>query len=258
MANERRIRQDFVAGQLSAGMLAGDTLMQSASLADLAAVPATHMAALALFRTDNAGRVIQKEIVYVTAHTAGATSATVTRGREGTTAQVWNAGDRWSLTSLASDQTVLCTSGTRPATPYSGMRIYETDTWREYVWMDTQWIRARLYDDDSGWQTPTLLNGWVNYDTNAYQAARYRKIGDEVYITGLVRSGTLGTAVFNLPVGYRPLRNLHFATLCSTGGAAQLAVLEIKGTNGSPAGDVHANIAGQTWYSLECSFMIGP
>lgn len=140
MANEIRVRADFVAGVLSAGMLTADTLMQAFALADLPVVGSTQHAVLTLFRTDATGRVTQKEIVYVTAHSVGATSATVTRGREGTTAQTWLSGDRWSLTTVASDiQPVVVTSGTRPSQPYTGMEIYETDTQAVQRWTGSAW-----------------------------------------------------------------------------------------------------------------------
>ncbi len=139
MANEIRVRSDFVAGGLSAGMITSDTAMNSAGLADLPAIAGTQMAALTLWRTDVLGRVTQKEVVYVTAHGAGTTTATVTRGREGTTAQTWLTGDRWSLTTVVSDLIVICTSSTRPATPYYGQHIYETDTLKEYTYTSTGW-----------------------------------------------------------------------------------------------------------------------
>lgn len=250
MANEIRLRPNFVAGGLSADMASAATSMSSAGLADLPTVDTTNHAALTLWRTDLAGRVTQKEVVWVTAHTSNATTATIVRGREGTTAQNWLTGDRWSCSQISSDVPTICTAATRPTNPYNGMVIWETDTKRMYVYDGTGWTDPL---SDSGWITPTLLNSWVNYDTTAYQATKYRKVGDTVTITGLVKLGSIGAGVFNLPVGYRPFRNLHFATVSN----AVFGILEIKGVNGSPAGDVHANAGNNTWYSLECSFMIG-
>lgn len=139
MANEIRVRANFVAGQLSSAMLTGDTTIQGAGLADLPAIGATEFAPIAIFRTDNAGRVTQKEIVWVTAHTAGATTATATRGREGTTAQAWNVGDRFSHTDTALDNTIVCTEATKPATPFEGLACYCRDSKVEYLWNGTQW-----------------------------------------------------------------------------------------------------------------------
>lgn len=107
--------------------------------------------------------------------------------------------------------------------------------------------------EDTGWITPSFENGWINYDAAAYQPARYRKVGNIVYISGLVKNGTPNQTIFTLPVGFRPLRNLHFATAAG----AAFAILEIKGENGSPAGAVHHNTGATSWYSIECSFMVG-
>ncbi len=139
MANEIRVRPNFVAGGLSADMASGATSMSSAGLADLPAITSVDHAALTLWRTDLAGRVTQKEIVWVTAHTGGASTATVVRGREGTTAQNWLIGDRWSLSQISSDAPVICTAATRPTNPYNGMLIWETDTGRLLMYKGTAW-----------------------------------------------------------------------------------------------------------------------
>jgi hypothetical protein len=62
----------------------------------------------------------------------------------------------------------------------------------------------------SVWTAPTFLNGWSNYSTAVYQQAGYRKIGDQVFLRGLVKGGTLGV-IFTLPVGFRPVLIEHFA-----------------------------------------------
>lgn len=90
MANEKRVRSGGVTGKLSADIAIGGVSMQSAALADLPAVDSTNHAAITLFQTDANGRVTKREIVYVTAHTAGATTATIAKGKEGTTDQTWN------------------------------------------------------------------------------------------------------------------------------------------------------------------------
>jgi len=140
MANEIRVRANFVAGQLSSAMLTGDTTIQGAGLADLPAIGASEFAPVAIFRTDNAGRVTQKEIVHVTAHTAGATSATCTRGREGTTAQTWNAGDRFSHTDTALDNLIVCTEATKPSTPFEGLECYCRDSGVRYLYDGSSWL----------------------------------------------------------------------------------------------------------------------
>ena len=60
------------------------------------------------------------------------------------------------------------------------------------------------------WTAPTLQNGWGNFG-NGYAPAGYRKIGDIVYLRGLVSGGTVGAILFVLPVGFRPAYNEIFA-----------------------------------------------
>ncbi len=75
--------------------------------------------------------------------------------------------------------------------------------------------------EDTGWVNVSLLNGWVVYD-NLYGPSGYsglatapliRRKNGVVYLRGLIRSGTLGTPVFQLPVGYRPSIKLLFSQI---------------------------------------------
>ena len=63
------------------------------------------------------------------------------------------------------------------------------------------------------WQTPgSFQNGWSNYGAGS-RPVRFRREGfDLVRIEGLVAGGTLNATVFDLPAGYRPTTNLHFAS----------------------------------------------
>lgn len=147
MANDIRVRPNFVAGALSADMASGATSMSSAGLADLPAIGSTEHTAIEFFTRDATGRVTKKEIVWVTAHTAAATTATIVRGKEGTTAQNWVTNDRWAVSPIVSDAIVVCTSGTRPSQPYTGQVIYETDTDRPMVWDGAAWKQLGLKYD---------------------------------------------------------------------------------------------------------------
>lgn len=103
MANEKRSRTHSVAGVLSAGISGAAATMNSDGLADLGVIDATNHAAITLFAADGNGRILTKEIVYVTAHAAGATSATIARGKEGTAAQAWVNSTTWAHAATAKD-----------------------------------------------------------------------------------------------------------------------------------------------------------
>lgn len=63
------------------------------------------------------------------------------------------------------------------------------------------------------WTAITLVNSWVNYGAT-YQPARYRKIGDIVYIEGMIKQGVIGATPFaTLPVGFRPVFDRQFGTV---------------------------------------------
>lgn len=62
--------------------------------------------------------------------------------------------------------------------------------------------------NDSGWQAPALLNGWVNYG-GVEPTAAYRKIGNIVRCRGLIKSGVVPSVAFTLPAGYRPITTIR-------------------------------------------------
>lgn len=95
MANERRLRSGFVAGVTTTALTNVATSMASAALADLPAVDSTAHAPIVFTTVDANGRVTAKEVIYVTAHTAAATTATILRAQEGTTALAWTNADKW-------------------------------------------------------------------------------------------------------------------------------------------------------------------
>jgi hypothetical protein len=65
---------------------------------------------------------------------------------------------------------------------------------------------------ETGWSAPALVNGWVNFGSSYnYSTVGYRKLGDMVWLKGLLKSGTVGAVMFTLPVGYRPLARCGFA-----------------------------------------------
>lgn len=66
---------------------------------------------------------------------------------------------------------------------------------------------------DTGWLTPTLLNGWTNY-LAGHPPVGYRKLANGLVLLQGLLAGT-GTAqiCFVLPAGFRPLYILHMPTI---------------------------------------------
>lgn len=90
---------------------------------------------------------------------------------------------------------------------------------------------------DTGWITPTLLNGWIPFG-GSYRGPAYRRLGGVVYIKGLIKGGTAapGTVIFTLPSGFRPSTYDVYATWGNGGGNA----LEISPTGNVVVGDIAA------------------
>lgn len=89
MAATNRLFVDFVSGTTDVALSNGDTTISGAFLADLPEVADPDFIALVLDPEFVGG---DPEIVWVTAHTAGATTATVERGKEGSSARAHVSG----------------------------------------------------------------------------------------------------------------------------------------------------------------------
>lgn len=99
----------------------------------------------------------------------------------------------------------------------------------------------------SGGGEPAFENGWVNYGSVEATAAFYKDPWGRVHIKGLVKTGTINTTIFTLPVDYRPPANLIFNTQSNNVSARLNTTLAgvVSGTNGS------SNL----WISINCSFI---
>ena len=75
------------------------------------------------------------------------------------------------------------------------VRVYYADSWGD-------WLKEG--GNDSGWINLTLNSGWTMNDY-ASEIPQYRKIGNIVYLRGLVNATTAaGNIIATLPAGYRP------------------------------------------------------
>jgi len=59
------------------------------------------------------------------------------------------------------------------------------------------------------WENLTLLNGFETYDGTSYGIAQYKKIGNQVFLRGFLRTGAIETIFANLPEGFRPKTNCY-------------------------------------------------
>ena len=100
----------------------------------------------------------------------------------------------------------------------------------------------------SGWITATLLNSYTHYDTTTYGPIQYRKIGNIVNIQGITTQNSVGSTIFQLPVGFRPPTQIILATQNGN----NFARLDI-----TQNGDVMPQSApSSSWISCFCTFMV--
>lgn len=219
MPSGPRIRTDNVFGTLSQAIDNDDTTINSAGLANLAAVSSAH----AVIVVDPLRSAGAPEVVVVTAHTSSATSATVTRGAYGTSARSHASGVLWIHAPTVDDVIRICTSSTRPSDPYGGQLIFETDT-DKFVARNAAsgaWVDAVPLGAWQSW-TPT----WTNFTVgSATVVAMFSRIGRTIHwrlAVTLSSSTVSGDVSFTLPVA-----------LASYAATAPIGVVNLQDANGA-------------------------
>lgn len=87
----------------------------------------------------------------------------------------------------------------------------------------------------------TFGGTWVNFGGSDAAAAYMKDPWLFVHLKGTVKLGTIGTAIFTLPVGYRPQEIENFITIAN----GALGVVTIN-----PSGTVVATAGSAVWFSL--------
>lgn len=98
------------------------------------------------------------------------------------------------------------------------------------------------------WIAPTLLNGWTNYGINNNELAGYSIDNSGVVrLRGLLVPGTIadGTVLFNLPVGYRPKKQMSFAVTAHSSPNYVVGIVTVVAD-----GRVAVNISGTSWLGI--------
>lgn len=202
MANERRLRANLATGIITDNPLTTTTtVVNSASFATLPVVDtATHLPII-LNPAQASVPSTNAEIVYVTAHSSGATIATIVRAREGTVASGFNVSTTWVHGPTVADHapTIVDTSGSLPSTgglPFKGQLAYISDTGKFQQYTSTAaWVDVYNPGAWTSW-TPTLSGGWAL--GSGTLTGRYIKIGRLVHADWMFTIGfstTKGTAL---------------------------------------------------------------
>jgi hypothetical protein len=145
--NALRLRGNFLSGTVSDNpLLVSATTLNSANLATLPVVDSAHHMALTL---DPSGLTGSPEIVWVTAHSAAATSATILRAQEGTSARQFSQNTTWINAPTKLDYTL----------PYLGETGIGDRVWNRGT------ATAHALDDE--FNDGSLDPAWTRIDQNA-------------------------------------------------------------------------------------------
>lgn len=164
----------------------------------------------------------EPEIVTVTAHTGLSTSATITRAQYSTTARSHPVGTAWAHVAINEDYTAIVTSITRPANPYSGQFIYETDTSSHRFYDGSVWNSAPPIGSIFAFGGVSAPSGYLL--ANGAAVSRTGATADLFAVFGTTYGSGDGVTTFNLPnlsgrvpVG-RNVSEAEFDLLGETGG----------------------------------------
>lgn len=83
---------------------------------------------------------------------------------------------------------IVCTSGTRPGTPYQGMQIFETDTDNVLFWDGGNWMRLFAQGQDVGWPETML----VKQSSTSAQVLRSEVTGESFPRWTMQQDGLMG------------------------------------------------------------------
>jgi hypothetical protein len=267
MPSGPRIRANNVFGVTSDNPLTvGATTFNSPSLFLLPTVSSAH----AIIVLDPKRVNGEPEIVIVTAHTALATAATITRGAYGTTARAHPVNTQWAHVAVVDDMIPVVTSGTRPSDPFEGQHIYETDTHRPVHRDNTQWLAGGPISIVASGTRPTNpYTGQTIFETdtartlhwNGTQWTAYRVGGEPDQLFGYnLANGTAtsfttfftNNSILSLPYDYKMIVQAHFNT--GANGSVNVLTLQVQdeaGAHISPKGTINGSWIRENHFASE-------
>ena len=89
---------------------------------------------------------------------------------------------------------------------------------------------------------PAFQNSWVNYAGGFDTVFFYKDNMSRCWLQGMIKSGSVPSTVFTLPIGYRPLGGQQIFNVISNGALGRVDVL--------PSGDVYVNTGNAAYVSL--------
>jgi hypothetical protein len=134
------------------------------------------------------------------------------------------------------------TSLTAGTIPFSGTAgVFAEDT-TNLLWDDTTNTLTATNMAAEAWIAPTFSGTWANVGGGFNNAGYYKDPFGVVHLRGLVKSGTIPSTIFTLPVGYRPTAQYYLVVL-SQGAIGRLDI--------ATSGTVSATTGNNLSFSLD-------
>lgn len=139
----------------------------------------------------------EPEIIVVTDHASLATVATIDRGKYGTVARSHPVGTFWVHATIDEDYIEILSSTTRPADPYVGQMIFETDTVSHRFYNGTGWNSSPPVGSVLPYAGSIAPSGYLFADGTA--VSRTGVTADLFAVVGTTYGIGNGVTTFNLP-----------------------------------------------------------
>jgi hypothetical protein len=215
---------------LGAGTLTGATTNSSASAAHTHAVDAYSApgaTADRLIKTGTSGAVTLADLTATVFRIGAATLTASVSGNIALGAGTLSASSLNAATSSAHTHAITSSSTGTAST------LVATDASGEIAAN----LKSNSVINHPGWTAPTLTNSWVNFGAPFTNAGYYKDITGRVWLRGLIKNGTINTAMLTLPSGYQPVAQ-HMAVVYSSSGVIRVDVATTGAvtSQGAPAG----------------------
>lgn len=222
MANELRVRQNFLGGKVDDNPLtSGATTLTSSALAAMVAIGSTQHLPIIL---DPDAIFGAPEVVYVTAHTASATTATILRGQESTTARAHQQDVDWVHGATVLD------FGAHPEITGATVATSETTTSTTYTDLTTSGPAVTMTVGPSGSVLLTLSADMVNNTINQYALMGYAVSGATTTAAADTRALLVNTAFAGQEAAFSRVFRITGLTPGSTTFTAKYRVTAGTGT----------------------------
>ena len=99
------------------------------------------------------------------------------------------------------------------------------------------------------WNAPTLTNSWANYRAPFNPSGYWKDPSGVVHLRGTIKSGTIGSSAFTLPLGYRPANSEIFASV-SNGALGRVVADAGGGVTPDIGSNVYVSLDGMTFRAV--------